>query len=324
MTISRRSVIALTVAFGSGVTAWPALANDYPSRPITIIVPAAAGSFTDNTARLIGQRLGERLHQSVVIENKAGGNTIIGAEYLVRQKPDGYTLMLTASTVHAANPSLVKSLPYQPIKDFTPIARVGQVPYVIAVTNSLPVKTLGELIAHAKNHPGKMSFGSPNAGSLVASASIAYLAGIDAVRVNYKSSAQTVTDLIAGHLWMSSLDFVTGIPSVETGKLRALAVTSRAPSPLLPGVPAVSETFPDFDVVSWNGIVGPAGMSRDVVNLLAREINLVLNEQAIQETFASRGVELVPTTSPEQFSQYMEEQIAHWAKLVSQAGLQPE
>jgi tripartite-type tricarboxylate transporter receptor subunit TctC len=299
-------------------------AQAYPSRPITIVVPAAPGSFTDDSARIVGHRLAERLGQPVVIDNKPGANTVIGATYLVRQKPDGYTLMFTASTVHAANPSLVAKLPYRPIEDFTPIVRVAQVPFIVAVNNELPVKSLRELIDHAKRNPGKVSFGSPNAGSLVAGASIGKMAGVDMVQVNYKASGQVVTDLISGAISMSPVDFVSGLPQIRAGKIRALAVTSKTASPLLEGVPAVAETFPGFDVVSWNGLVGPAGMPPAIVDLLAREVQTILADKAVQNAFASRGVELVPTASPQQFAQYMQQQISLWADLVRQAGLKPE
>jgi tripartite-type tricarboxylate transporter receptor subunit TctC len=321
--ISRRFVLAAAGGYCLAAAA-PALAQAYPNRTITIVVPAAPGSFTDESARIVGHRLGERLGQPVVIDNKPGANTVIGASYLVRQKADGYTLMFTASTVHAANPSLVAKLPYRPILDFTPIARVAQVPFIIAVNNELPVRSLRELIDHAKKNPGKVSFGSPNAGSLVAGASIATMAGVDMVQVNYKASGQVVTDLIAGAISMSPVDFVTGLPHIKAGKIRALAVTSKTASPLLEGVPPVAETFPGFDVVSWNGLVGPAGMPPAIVDLLAREVQAILADKSVKDTFASRGVELVPTASPQQFTQYMQQQISLWSNLVKQAGLKPE
>lgn len=301
-----------------------ALSQTYPNKPITIIMPGAAGSANDNVVRIIGNRLSERLKQPVIIENRAGGNLQIGVEHFLKQKPDGYTLLFTTNTSHAGNPSLYKTLRYDPIKDFTPIIRVGQIPFVIAVNNNLPARNLAEFIGYARANPGKVSFGSANSGSLVAGSTLAARAKLEMVNVPYKDSNQTLTDLIGGHLHMYPIDFVTGTPSIKGGKIRALAVTSPRSSSLLPGVPPVSDTFPGFDVISWNGFFGHASTPRPIIDFLAAEVSSILAEPATRDALASRGLELMQSSSPEEFGQYVRDQIVLWARLIKQAGIEPE
>lgn len=300
-----------------------ALAQTYPEKPISLVVPFAAGSGTDNVARQIAQRLSERLRQAVVVENKPGASAQIGAEYVANAKPDGYTLFMTTNTSHSANPSLFKTLRYDPIRDFTPIVRTGELPFALAVNPSLPVKSTKELIAFAKANPGKISYATPNSTSLVASETIKSMAGIDIIGVQYKSSPQALTDLMGGQLQMYVVDFGSGLSTLKAGKVRTLAVTPARGSKLLPDVPPIAEALPGFDLTSWNGIFGPAGLPKPIVDRLNSEIQAILADKEVQEKLAVVGFEVWPSKSPDEFATYVAEQLELWTRLIRQAGIEP-
>src|SRR5688572_12703279 len=266
-----------------------ALAQAYPSGPVTLVVPFAAGSGTDAVARTVAQKLSDRLKQPVLIENRPGASAQIGAQAAAKAKPDGYTLFMTTNTSHSANPSLFQKLPYDPVKDFTPITRVGELPFALVVPNSLPVKSMRELIAYAKANPNKLSYATPNSTSLVASETIKRIAGLDIVGVPYKSSPQAMTDLIAGSVQVYVADFGSGLQMMKSDKVRTLAVTTARTSPLLPGVPPMGDEVPGFDLTSWNGIFGPAGLPAPVVERLNREIQAVLADREVQDKLANLG-----------------------------------
>ena len=301
-----------------------AAAQDYPSQQITLIVPFAAGSGTDAVARIVGQKLSERLKQPVVVDNKAGASAQIGAQAAAKARPDGYTLFMTTNTSHSANPSLFQKLPYDPIKDFTPVARVGELPFALVVNNALPVKNMRELIAHAKANPGKLSYATPNSTSLVASETIKRMAGVDMVAVPYKSSPQAMTDLISGSVQVYVADFGSGLSMMKSDKVRTLAVTTARASPLLPNVPPMGDAVPGFDLTSWNGIFGPAGLPPAVVDRLHRELQVVLADPEVQAKLAGIGFQVWPSRSPDEFAAYVEEQLKHWGTLIRQAGIKPE
>jgi len=308
-----------------GLAAAPAAyAQNFPAKPITLIVPFAAGSGTDGVARIVAQKLSERLKQQVLVENKAGASAQIGAEYVAKAKPDGYTLFMTTNTSHSANPSLFKTLRYDPIKDFTPIVRTGELPFAVAVNPALPVKSLQELLDYAKANPGKISYATPNSTSLVASETIKVMAKVDIVGVQYKSSPQALTDLIGGQLEMYVVDVGSGLSTIKSGKVRTLAVTPARGSKILPEVPPVAKTLPGFDLTSWNGILGPAGLPKPVVDRINAETQAVLAEKEVQDKLANIGFEVWPSKSPEEFAKYVADQLAYWTKLIKQAGIQPE
>ncbi len=318
------TAIAIAIVwFALGPTP-PALAQTYPTKPVTLLVPFAAGSATDSAARIVGQKLGERLGQPVLVENRPGANGQIGAEYVAKAKPDGYTLFMTTNTTHSANPTLYKSLRYDPIKDFTPIVRTGELPFVLTVNPALPVKNLKELIEYARANPGKISYATPNSTSIVASETIKRLAQLDIVGVQYKASPQALTDLIGGQLEMYVIDFGTGLPSIKSGKIRPLAVTPARGSKLLPNVPPIAQTLPGFDLTSWNGIFGPAGLPKPIVDRISTDVQAVLAEKEVQEKLAVLGFEVWPSKSPEEFAKYVDDQLVYWSRLIKQAGIQPE
>lgn len=301
-----------------------AFAQAYPSAPVTLVVPFAAGSGTDAVARIVARRLGDRLKQPVVIDNKPGASAQIGAQFVAKAKPDGYTLFMTTNTSHSANPALFSSLKYDPIKDFTPVARVGELPFALLVNATSPAKTLPELIAYAKANPGKLSYATPNSTSLVASETIKRIAGIDVVAVPYKSSPQALTDLVSGQVQLYVADLGSTMGMIKAGNVRPLGVTTRGPLKNLPGVPPIASAIPGFDLTSWNGIFGPAGMPRPVVDKLNAELQQVLAEREVQEQLSQLGFETWPSKEPEEFAKYVADQLAHWTSLIKQAGIRPE
>ena len=298
--------------------------SDFPSRPVTLVIPFAAGSGTDNVGRIVGQRLSERWKQPVVVENKAGANGQIAAEAVAKAKPDGYTLFMTTNTTHSANPSLYKTLRYDPIKDFTPIVRTGELPFAVAVNNELPIRSMKELVDYARANPGKLSYATPNSTSLVASETLKKEAKIDIVGVPYKSSPQALTDMIGGQIQVYVVDFGSGGAMLKAGRVRPIAVTPARGSKILPDVPPVAKTLPGFDLTSWNGIFGPAGMPREIVEKISADVQAVLADKDVQEKLATAGFEVWPSKSPEEFSRYVNDQLALWTRLIKAANIEPQ
>jgi tripartite-type tricarboxylate transporter receptor subunit TctC len=319
-TILRATLAACALAIG----ATAALAQAYPNAPVTLVVPFAAGSGTDSVARAVASGLAARLKQPVVVDNKPGANAQVAAQFVAKAKPDGYTLFMTTNTSHSANPALYKSLKYDPIKDFTPVARVGELPFALAVHPALPVKTLAELLDYARANPGKLSYATPNSTSLVAMESIKHIARIDVLGVPYKSSPQAMTDLVGGQVQVYVADLGSGMGMLKTDKVRTLGITTAEPTPLLPGVPPIGKTVKGFDLTSWNGIFGPAGLPPAVVQRLNTELQAVLADKDLQDKLAQIGFQVWPSKTPEEFAQYVNGQLTHWRTLIQQAGIQPE
>lgn len=319
-TILRATLAACALAIG----ATAALAQAYPSAPVTLVVPFAAGSGTDSVARAVASGLAARLKQPVIVDNKPGANAQVAAQFVAKAKPDGYTLFMTTNTSHSANPALYKNLKYDPIKDFTPVARVGELPFALAVHPALPVKTLAELLDYARANPGKLSYATPNSTSLVAMESIKHIARIDVLGVPYKSSPQAMTDLVGGQVQVYVADLGSGMGMLKTDKVRTLGITTAEPTPLLPGVPPIGKTVKGFDLTSWNGIFGPAGLPPAVVQRLNTELQAVLADKDLQDKLAQIGFQVWPSKTPEEFAQYVNGQLAHWRTLIQQAGIQPE
>lgn len=319
-----RFVLSLATALGLAHAGAALAQAPYPAQPVTLVVPFAAGSGTDAIARTVGQKLSERLKQPVVIDNKPGASAQVGAQFVAKAKPDGYTLFMTTNTSHSANPSLFAALKYDPIKDFTPIARVGELPFALAVHPSVPAKSIKELIDYARAHPGKLSYATPNSTSLVATETIKRIAGVDIVGVPYKSSPQAMTDLIGGQVEVYVVDFGSGMSMIRTDKIRTLGVTTAEGSKILPGVPPIGKTVTGFDLTSWNGIFGPAGLPRPVVDRLNTELQAVLADKEVQDKLAQIGFEVWPTKTPDEFGKYVADQLAHWTTLIKQAGIKPE
>jgi tripartite-type tricarboxylate transporter receptor subunit TctC len=301
----------------------PAAADTYPSRPVTIITPFAAGSQTDAAARLLSQQFQEMLGQSFVIENKAGAGGLIAAQAVARAKPDGYTLLLTTNSTHSAI-GLFKSVPYDPIKDFTPIARLGNFPSFVAVRADFPAKTMAEFVAHAKANPGKLSYGSGNSTGQITGETLKKRTGIDVVRVAYRSNPNAMTDLIAGHIQLMVPDMTTGLPQVKAGKIRPLAVLTKTPQPLLPGVPSLHETvMPEFETLAWAGLFGPAGMPPEAVKVLADAMKKILAEPDAGDRFQASGVQ-IQFQSPQELADFVKAELVKYNAMIKEAGIQPQ
>jgi tripartite-type tricarboxylate transporter receptor subunit TctC len=314
-------------AIGTGAlclaAASAAQADNYPSRNITLVLPFAAGSGTDTTTRIISKELGTALGVGMIIDNKAGANGSIAANYVARQPPDGYTLFVTTNTTHSANPYLLKTMSYDPVKDFTPIARTGDLPFMLVINPEIPANSVAELIALAKKEPGKYSYASGSSSAIVSGATFARLAGIDLLHVPYKSSPPALTDVIAGRVSMMFVDVLTGLPHVNGKALKALAVTTKQPSALLPQLPTMDATVKGFDITSWQGYLGPANMPKEMVAKLNAEIRKIVERPDIKSQLAERGMEAFSGT-PEEFDAFLKEQLVLWEKLITAAGIEKQ
>ena len=301
-----------------------ASAQSYPSKPVRMIVPFAVGSLSDTLGRLLAQELSVALGKQFVIDNKPGASAIIGAQATALAPPDGYVLMLTSNTAQAANPSLFKKLPYDPVKDFTPIARIGYYPFVLLLNPSLPVKSVKELIEYAHANPGKLSYATSSSMSLVSAETFNVLAQTDLQRIAYKSSPQALMVLMSGEIQIMIADLGTSLAHVKTGKLRALGVTPAKRTRLAPDMPSIAESgLPNFDMVGWVGLVGPADMPNDVVRKLYDALAKIIARPDIHEHMLAIGCDPAVTT-PEQFSVFIKQQIAEWAQRVKAAKIEPE
>src|SRR5438874_5078861 len=313
------AALPLAVTLMSGA----ALAQAYPTRNITLVLPFAAGSGTDTTTRLISKEVGVALGVSMVIDNKAGANGSIAASYVARSAPDGYTLFVTTNTTHSANPYLLKTMSYDPVKDFTPIARTGDLPFMLVINPDIPANSVAELIALAKKEPGKLSYASGSSSAIVSGATFARLAGIELLHVPYKSSPPALTDVIAGRISMMFIDVPTGLPHVNGKALKALAVTTKQPSALLPQLPTMDATVKGFDITSWQGYLGPANLPKDMVVKLNAEIRKVIERPDIKSQLAERGMEAF-SGPPEEFDAFVKEQLKVWEKLITEAGIEKQ
>lgn len=325
-TFRARRVLAAAILALPALATLPQVhaAETWPSRPIRLVVPFAAGSGTDAVARITAKELGDALGQNVVVDNRPGANGAIAAELVAQAAPDGYTLFMTTNTTHSANPSLMKKLPYDPIKDFTPVGRMGNLPFMLVINPKLPVKTVGELIAYAKAHPG-MSYASGNSTGIVSGATFSRLAKLDLLHVPYKSTPPAMTDVIAGQVPMMFVDVAAGIANVKAGKMRALAVTTAQRSRLLPDLPPIADTpeMKGFDITSWNGVFAPAKTPQPIVERLNRELSRIASSKEVAPRFEALGFEAFGQ-NPQQFAGFVASELVKWTKLVKDAGIQPE
>lgn len=307
------------------LAAAPSLAADppYPNRPIRMVVPFAAGSATDSMARVLAQELGQRLGQNVVVDDRPGAFGQIAAVFVAKSKPDGYTIFVTTNTTHSANPHLYKSLPYDPVKEFEPVARTATLPFMLVVNPSLPVRSTAEFIAHARSHRGALTYASASSTSLVAAESLNTQAGLGLTGVLYKASPQAMLDVVSGEVPVMVADFATAMPHVTAGRVKVLGVTTARRSALVAGVPPIAETVKGFDVTSWNGLFVPAGTPRPVVDRLAKETLAVLSSSEVVDKLALIGFEVDPL-GPEEFTRYLRAQFDYWGKLIRDAGIKPE
>jgi len=325
--LSSKTFLVCAMATGHWFAAAAATAQttgSYPNEPISLVVPFSPGSGTDAVARQVASHLSQRLGQPVVVDNKAGASAQIAAAYVAKAKPDGYTLFMTTNTSHSANPHMFKNLRYDPINDFTPIARVGELPFALIVNPSVPANTVQELIDHVRANPDKLAYGTPNSTSLVAAETLKYMTQTQMISVPYKSSPQALTDLVGNQIQIYVADLGSSWGTLKTDRVRTLGVTSAKGSSLLPGVPAIGQALPGFDLTSWNGIFGPAGMPQDIVDRLNAELQVVLQDPAVQQQLGQIGFEVWPTATPAEFAAYVQEQLDRWGMLIRQAGITPQ
>jgi tripartite-type tricarboxylate transporter receptor subunit TctC len=299
--------------------------NDaYPSRPITIIVPFGAGSGTDTVTRVVGQHLERALKQSIVVEDRPGANGGIAAAYVARAAPDGYTLFTATNSPLSANPSLLKSINYDPIKDFAPISRVGRFTLMLVVNSEVPARSMAELVAYAKTNPGKLTYASGNTSGIVAGATLRQWIGVDMVHIPYKSVPQALNDVLGGRVSMMFTDLTPGLPHVRSNALRALAVTSLKRSPLLPDLPSLDEAgITNFDIDAWAGLFAPAGTDQAIVARISAELRRIIADPNVRAQLAAIGFEASSST-PEEFGQFVKVQLGEWARMIKAAGIEPE
>ena len=317
-----RFIRKLAAAAFAAVLPLAAAAQDYPNKPVRMIVPFVAGGATDVVARLLAQKLTEAWGQTVLVENRSGAGGNIGADVVAKAAPDGYTLLMTSGSIVTANQYIYKSMPFDAAKDLVPITNVATGPQVIVVATNVPVKDLRELIAMAKSAPGRVNYGSAGVGTQthLAFENFLYSAGVDMTHVPYKGEAAVITDLMGGQIQAATPNLGAAINFIKDGKLRALAVTSKERSPQLPDVPSASETLPGFENAGWFGLMAPAGTPRDVIEKVYRDSARVLRSDEFRAQLARQG--MVPVGNPPaEFGAAIREESARWQKVVSQRGL---
>jgi len=312
------------VAIGLTLAATGAGAQPYPSKPITIVVPFGAGSGTDSIARIIGQYLQNALNQSVVIENKVGASGVLAATYVARAAPDGYTLLMATNSTHSANPHLFKSLSYDPVKDFAPVARAGSYVFMLVVNPAVPARTLPDLVAYAKANPGKLTYASGNTTGIVAGETLKSKAGIDVLHIPYKSTPPAINDLLGGRVSMMFIDLAPGLEHVRAGTMRALAVTTRERSALLPDLPSLSEAgIPGYDVTSYAALFAPAGTPKEIVDRLNAEVQKIIANPDAKARIAVTGFDAF-SGPPETLASFVQSELVNWGKLIKDAGIEPQ
>ena len=298
----------------------------YPTRPIRFIVPYPPGGPTDLIGRTINERLGKRLGQQVIIDNRGGAATVIGAEIAARAPADGYSLLLANITTLAVNPALKSKLPYDPERDFAPVSMLAAQPYLLVVHPSVPATSVTQLVAHAKANPGKLSFASAGigAGAHLAAEMLKYMARIDVVHVPYKGSGPAMTDLMGGQVAYMFGGISALYPHVQSGKLRALGVSTAKRSSALPEIPTIAEGgVPGYQTNTWNSLVVPRGTPAAIIQRLNREVGAILNEPEVRERFKQQGIDPDPGT-PAQLSAHIKAELVRFDKLIKAIGLKPE
>jgi tripartite-type tricarboxylate transporter receptor subunit TctC len=320
MTLTRLlAAISALVSFAAAV---PALAEDWPTKPVRIIVPFAPGGTADTLGRLVAMKLSESLKQQFVIENRGGAGGVIGSEIVAKAAPDGYTLVVSGVASHCIQPALSKNVPFDPIKDFTHIALFGGPPGVLAVNPQLHATTLKQFIALAKSEPGKLAYGSPGNGTqghLIAE-QFKQVTGIRMTHVPYKGASLAVSDLIGGHLQIVSTTLTTAATQIKAGKARALAVSSATRVPDFPDVPTFKELgYPELTATIWFSLSGPAGMPQDIVNKLNAEVRRALKEPDVRQRLRPEGIE-PGDLDPQQFTAFLESELKRWAPVVKASG----
>jgi tripartite-type tricarboxylate transporter receptor subunit TctC len=320
----QRTGVAIAILISIVTVAVNAYGQEYPAKPIRLVVPWPAGGTTDVVARIVGERLGYVLGRPIVIDNKAGASGFIGTEIVAKALPDGYTLLLVTSSTHAASPAVFRKIPYDPINDFATISQVTLAPTILVVPPSLAANSVAELVTLAKAKPGQLNYASYGIGSTAHLAAELFLqtTGASMAHISYKGAAPVITDLIGGHMHVFFDSIPTSLPHVRSGKLKALAVTGPTRTPAAPDIPTAAETYPGFEVTVWQGFQAPAGTPRAIIDKLNANILKVMAMQEVRERFINLGVDPVSST-PEQFAQHIAREKQKWADVVKRAGIPP-
>ena len=314
------TVLALSLACASAV------AQTFPTKTVRMIVGFSPGGSTDVTARLVANKLTDMWKQQVIVENRTGAGGNIGAEFVARAAPDGHTLLVATTGVMAVNHKLYKTLTYDAIRDFAPVTQFGDLPLILVVHPSLPVKSVKDLIAFAKARPGQLSYASSGVGGTthMTAEMFRMMAKVDIVHVPYKGSGQAMADIVGGQVPIAFDQIVSSMPQVEAGKLRVLAVTSGKRFPSVPNLPTMSEAgVPGYEAVSWNGLSAPAATPREIVSRIQQDVARVLQLPDIKDRFLKDGIAPVGST-PDQFAAHIRSERAKWEKVIDAIGLKPQ
>jgi tripartite-type tricarboxylate transporter receptor subunit TctC len=302
----------------------PAGAQQYPSRPVTIMVPFAAGGGSDLLARLVAQKLEEKLGKPFIIENRPGAGTTLAAMQTVRSTPDGYTLMQATSTTMAINVSMQKKMSYKPLEDLVPVALLSSSPFFLVVNANSPVKTVADLIALAKSKPNGLNYGSGGPGSMhhLSTELLQSMAGIEMTHVPYKATPPAMNDLLAGNIQVLFGDTTSVLPMIRQGTVRGIAVTTAKRSPAAPDIPAVAETLPGYESASWQMLVAPGATPPEVIALLNREVHTIFSDPAVIAELERRGIGPQLTGTPDEVRDFVKKEIVRWGDVVRRAGLE--
>ena len=301
-------------------------ADTYPAKTVRIVVAFAAGGSTDLLARNIAQRLNEMWKTPVIVDNRAGGGGIVGSDHVAKSAPDGYTMLFGTNTTNAVAASLYAKLPFDPARDFVPITEVAIIPQMLSVHPSIPARTVKELVALAKSHPGALNYGTAGTGSTshMAMELFQSVAQIKLTHVPYKGTGPAMIELLGGHLSLMFDVIMTSLPHVQAGKLRTLAVSSLQRAPITPQVPTIAESgYPGFEAIVWFGFFAPAGTSPEIVKKISEDTARILAIPAMRELLAGQGAEIVAST-PSAFATRVSSEIVKWRKVIQDAGIKPE
>jgi tripartite-type tricarboxylate transporter receptor subunit TctC len=314
----RRSILACLLAV-LGVA--PALAQTFPDRPITMVIPFAAGGSTDLVGRLVAEKMSETLGQQVIVENRGGAGGNLGAASVAKAAPDGYTILLATVATHALNPAVYTNMPYDPVKDFAPISLLVTVPNVLVVHPSVPANTPQELIALLKANPGKYSYASSGNGTPLhlSGELFKHMAGVDVVHVPYKGAGPALVDVLGGQVPLMFDNLPSSTQHIKSGKLKAIAVTSPTRAPAFPDVPAMTEALPGYETYTWNALFAPAGTPPEAIAKLNTEANKAVNDPAVKAKLAEFSATVVGST-PEELAKHVDAEIAKWAPIVKASG----
>jgi tripartite-type tricarboxylate transporter receptor subunit TctC len=320
----RRLTLAAALSTALAAAPTPLVAQTYPSKSIKFVVPFAAGSATDALARVLAQKLQAAHGWTIVVENMAGASGMVAAQNVARAVPDGHTVFITSNTTHAANQSLFKKLTYDPVADFEPVGKLGDITLAMAVHPSVPANNTRELIAYGKANPGKLTFGSGSSSSRIAGEMLKTLAGFDMLHVPYKSNPLAVGDLLGGQISLVFADVSTTLPQIRAGKVKGFGVSSATRSPLAPDLPTmVEEGVAGYTLTAWFAAFLPAKTDAAIVRTLNGAVNDVLNDKAAQDALLKAGIEPV-ASSPDELRAYVVSETKKWAEIVKAAGIQPE